>query len=1123
MNTTHRLRHPQSRFCAIALFAVLAGCGGGSPDSETSSQSAASGDTAAAPQEKRANLILSAREATVANASKTSKVKGYLSWSPQVSRVDGAQASASFLLTPPYGGYYELFLWWPQGLSDAGSVQATISTKTGESIVGVDQRVDGGRWASLGFHRLQPGEAARVLLAGNGKAPLYVDALRAQFVGEAAPALQWRASELTVGQVGEDYESALEVAGGNPPYRFSLAERDLPAGLTLDANTGVLRGRPQAPGRFPIALNAHDAAGTTLSLQVELVIEPSSSPRTSMKSAARAQRLQRSGRDAVALSGAGSQSEPDLSNLLSVVAAMPEGAWFRANTNSYSEVWTPADLRTLYRTSNPTPAKIIGPWSSFTWDSSRGKLFLYGGGHANYRGNDTYSWNGSTRLWERASLPSQMVQDALGNWVAIDGPAKAPASAHTYDNTMYFPLLDRIVVLGGAADANGGHFLTVDTSTTSRTTGPYLFDPSRADGAKVGGSTGSHVQRVAPHPDIVGGNMWSNREAWLNAGPTSAPPSESFVNGCTGVTEEGGLDVAYVRTAYRVYRYRIHDLAQPAADTWELVGRYYSGSGSQATCTYDHHRRALVVAGRNAKPFLYWDMSQASSKNNEVYVTPADATGEFQTLLSSNAIDLRYCGLEYDPKRQQHLLWCGDQRVWRLTPPATLSASGWTITKAPTPPSGGPTQGPGTGILGKWKYIPNLDVFIGLQDSVNGDIWVYKPQGWVNPTGGNLPPAVSLGSPGPDTTVTIGATVELAASATDADGSVARVIFKVDGSEVGESTAAPYRSSWIPPTAGSYAITAVAVDDAGATTTSTPVMLTVQNGAPPNTPPAVALSQPAAGSSQAQGTTIHVEATASDTDGTVERVAFYADGTLIGEDTVAPYAIDWAGAPPGTHSLVARAIDNDGGFTDSTAVILMVTPSGSGGSGSVTLQRGVASAMVADTSLSSYHPNSAFGSSATLLDQSLRYSSLIRFAIFQSEGGPVPNGAVIESAVLSVYKSTAYDMAYGLHAMLVPWSESSSTWNQRLAGLPWGAPGANAAGVDYAPTPDATGSVGWSAGWVDFDITARVALLSAQPSLQNLGWRLQPSGGYLSSLKKLNTSEFTNDPSLRPKLVVTYR
>ncbi len=1107
-----------NRLFVLALLSVLFGCIGGSGTGmwvPTIMSNAA----AAPPQELRSNQILLAREATIVNAWRMGRVPGYLSWSPHLLRVEGHKASASFTLTPPYDGYYELFLWWPQNLTDAGTVRATVATGVRATTVPVDQRSRGGDWVSLGFHHLRPGDASRVTLVAKDQAPLYVDALRMQFVGSTAPLLQWRAPELAVGDIGEDYESALEVMGGTAPYRFSVVGGHLPAGLVLDTNTGVVRGRPRAAGRFPLEVAVSDGGGAVLSLQLELAVDqggarPSAQTTTSERSPRTSGSiLMKSGFDS---------PPPDLSNLLNFIAAMPEGAWSTANLNSYSDVWTPADQRPLFRTSNPTPAKIIGPWSSFTWDSNRGKLFLYGGGHANYRGNDTYMWDGSSRLWERSSLPSEMAEDALGNWVAVDGSDKAPASAHTYDNTMFFPRLDRMVVLGGAADANGSHYLTMDSPTTSRKTGPYLFDPSRADGNKVGGSTGSHVQRVAPHPEVVGGDMWSNREAWLNASATSAPPSESFVNGCTGVTEENGLDVAYIRTRYRVYRYRIPDVAQPSADIWELVGRYYNGSGDQTSCTYDHQRRALVVVGRNTKPFLYWNMNQAGSKNNEVYVNPVDPTGEFAALLSSNAIDLRYCGLEYDPKRQQHLLWCGDERVWTLTPPATLSPDGWTIVKAPASPTPGPTLGPGTGILGKWKYIPNLDVFIGLQDSTNGNIWVYKPQGWVNPTGGNLPPTVSLTSPTTGATITLGDSITIAANAADADGSVAHVAFKVDGNVVGDIASAPYQMDWAPPAAGTYMITAVAVDDAGTSTTSTPATLTVEDLPPPNVPPTVTLSQPTTGSAYPQGTAIHLEATASDGDGSVASVSFYADGALIGQSNVAPYAMDWVGATLGNHSLVVRAIDDDGATTDSAAVTISVTPGG-GDSGTVTLQRGTGSAMVADMYLSSYSPNSVLGATTTLLDQSQRYASLIRFAIFQSEGGPVPNGAVIESAVLSLYKSTAYDMVYGLHAMLVPWSETTSSWNQRLPGQPWGAPGADAVDVDYAAGTDALGSVGWSAGWLDFDVTTRIAALSAQPTPQNLGWRLKPISGYVSALKKLYTSEFSNDPSLRPKLVITYR
>ena len=92
--------------------------------------------------------------------------------------------------------------------------------------------------------------------------------------------------------------------------------------------------------------------------------------------------------------------------------------------------------------------------------------------------------------WERAALPSEVRQDALGNWIAVDGPDNAPASAHTYDNNIFLPIWDRFLVFGGAAFNNGGAYLREATPTTSRRTGPYLFDPSKADPNKVGGTNG---------------------------------------------------------------------------------------------------------------------------------------------------------------------------------------------------------------------------------------------------------------------------------------------------------------------------------------------------------------------------------------------------------------------------------------------------------------------------------------------------------------------------------------------------------------------------------------------------------------------------------------------------------
>lgn len=81
------------------------------------------------------------------------------------------------------------------------------------------------------------------------------------------------------------------------------------------------------------------------------------------------------------------------------------------------------------------------------------------------------------------------------------------------------------------------------------------------------------------------------------------------------------------------------------------------------------------------------------------------------------------------------------------------------------------------------------------------------------------------------TSVELGATVTVTANAADVDGTVAKVEFFAAGSLVGTATTAPYAVDFTPAQAGSVSIYAKATDDAGATTDSSLVSLTVNGGA----------------------------------------------------------------------------------------------------------------------------------------------------------------------------------------------------------------------------------------------------------------------------------------------------
>ena len=91
----------------------------------------------------------------------------------------------------------------------------------------------------------------------------------------------------------------------------------------------------------------------------------------------------------------------------------------------------------------------------------------------------------------------------------------------------------------------------------------------------------------------------------------------------------------------------------------------------------------------------------------------------------------------------------------------------------------------------------------------------------------NAAPSVSLGSPSSMTTFTAPATISVTASALDSDGTIASVRFYAGSTLIGSDTAGPYGVTWSNVPAGSYILTAVAVDDDGASRTSAPVSVGV--------------------------------------------------------------------------------------------------------------------------------------------------------------------------------------------------------------------------------------------------------------------------------------------------------
>ncbi len=74
------------------------------------------------------------------------------------------------------------------------------------------------------------------------------------------------------GTIGTAYTDTLTAAGGTTPYTFSVSAGTLPAGLTLNASTGVVSGTPTTAGTSSFTVKVTDAKSATATFATSITI-----------------------------------------------------------------------------------------------------------------------------------------------------------------------------------------------------------------------------------------------------------------------------------------------------------------------------------------------------------------------------------------------------------------------------------------------------------------------------------------------------------------------------------------------------------------------------------------------------------------------------------------------------------------------------------------------------------------------------------------------------------------------------------------------------------------------------------------------------------------------------------
>lgn len=98
------------------------------------------------------------------------------------------------------------------------------------------------------------------------------------------------------------------------------------------------------------------------------------------------------------------------------------------------------------------------------------------------------------------------------------------------------------------------------------------------------------------------------------------------------------------------------------------------------------------------------------------------------------------------------------------------------------------------------------------------------------------------------------------------------------------------------------------------------------SGGTTNIPPSVSITSPANNAQFTTPVSVTINANASDVDGTITKVEFYNGTTLLGTVTTAPYTFVWSNVMMGNYIVTAKATDNKGAVTTSTAVNITVNP-----------------------------------------------------------------------------------------------------------------------------------------------------------------------------------------------------
>src|SRR5215813_3860598 len=144
-----------------------------------------------------------------------------------------------------------------------------------------------------------------------------------------------------------------------------------------------------------------------------------------------------------------------LSPLLSDAAGIPTTpGWYRIPSTDLQSQCPPNNFNNSGYDFFDLCRGVTQAWNSAAFDTKRNRLIVWGGGHADYSGNEMYALDLNSLTMQRLNDPGLPVVTSGQPEAIVNGTQ--PNSRHTYDGLAYMANIDRLFVYGGSLAFVGG-------------------------------------------------------------------------------------------------------------------------------------------------------------------------------------------------------------------------------------------------------------------------------------------------------------------------------------------------------------------------------------------------------------------------------------------------------------------------------------------------------------------------------------------------------------------------------------------------------------------------------------------------------------------------------------------